>query len=177
MATESSNSGVSILVGVTIRILTRGMRATWPPGGRTLHRVPRRAHRDEHTESRRHASVVACRKRRWHQARRRSATLTLLPSSSTRRTACCLNSSVNRRRGRRLRVVAIVDIVSALRNVSTKLDQAQTAPGRLATCDRSGRSKKNEVDGRIHRARTAQSSPGGGGGSESPIGKCRGRPR
>ena len=46
--------------------------------------------------------------------------------SSTNRTACCLNSSVNRRRARRLRVSAIVDIVSAFRKMSTKPDQVQS---------------------------------------------------
>ena len=53
----------------------------------------------------------------------RATAVTLLPSSSTRRTACCLNSSVNRRRGRRLRLSVIVDIVSAFQKMSTKPDQ------------------------------------------------------
>jgi hypothetical protein len=41
----------------------------------------------------------------------RAIALTLLPPSTTKRTACCLDSSVNRRRGRRLRMSVIVDII------------------------------------------------------------------
>ena len=54
---------------------------------------------------------------------------TVLPSSSTNRTAPALNSSVNCRRARRgLTVAAMVDIVSAFRNVSTSSDQGQGPP-------------------------------------------------
>jgi hypothetical protein len=56
----------------------------------------------------------------------RATPVTLLPSSRTKRTACCLNSSVKRRRGRRLRVSAIADIVSTFRKMSTKPDQVQS---------------------------------------------------
>ena len=50
----------------------------------------------------------------------------VLPSSSTSRTAPARNSSVNRRRCRLgFVLLAIVDIVSAFRNVSTRSDQAQ----------------------------------------------------
>src|SRR5688572_14757352 len=54
----------------------------------------------------------------------RATAVTPLPSSRTKRTACCLNSSVKRRRGRRLRVSAIADIVSTFRKMSTESDQA-----------------------------------------------------
>src|SRR5712692_4158950 len=49
----------------------------------------------------------------------------VLPSSSTSRTAPAMNSSLNRRRARRpVLLDPILDIVSALRKVSTKSDQA-----------------------------------------------------
>src|SRR5205823_1284360 len=60
----------------------------------------------------------------------RATAVTLLPSSRTKRTACCLNSSVNCRRGRRLRVSAIADIVPTFREMSTKPDQVQRSASR-----------------------------------------------
>ena len=47
------------------------------------------------------------------------------PQRAGSRTACCLNSSVKRRRGRRLCVSAIADIVSTFRKMSTKPEAVQ----------------------------------------------------
>src|ERR1700730_4855647 len=70
----------------------------------------------------------------------RATALTDFPSSNTNRTVWALNSSLKRRRARLARVVsAIVDIVSAFRNVSTKPDQAQLPDNPLRDSPRSRR--------------------------------------